>query len=57
MFRERAKYVEPDIVVLQVLDNDLLPGMTTKKLNMGNRKKAIFEYSESEKIFLDRSTK
>jgi len=38
LFLERAKYIEPDIVILQVLDNDL-PDLFSYKRNQFNRKK------------------
>ena len=52
LFSEAAKYVEPDITVLQVLDNDLY-GLFYFKMIAFDRKRRIFEPSEVEKSFLN----
>jgi hypothetical protein len=51
LFRDRAKYVEPDITVLQVLDNDIY-GLFYFYLNKFNREGKTYEASELEKRFL-----
>ena len=53
LFIERAKYSEPDITVLQVLDNDLY-GMIFFKKKLFSRKKGNFLPSEEEIEFLKR---
>jgi len=52
LFVERAKYVEPDITVLQVLDNDIYDLFFFKR-NEFDRKRLVYEPSEKEVRFLD----
>jgi hypothetical protein len=51
LFRERARYVEPDITVLQVLDNDIY-GLFYFYLNKFGREGKTHEASELETRFL-----
>ena len=51
LFVERARYVEPDITVLQVLDNDISDLFFFKR-NEFNRKRGFYQPSELEKNFL-----
>ena len=51
LLRERAKFVEPDIILLQVLNNDIF-GLFYFKLNRFNRAGKIYEPSELQKRFL-----
>lgn len=51
LFTERAKYVEPDITFLQVLDNDIF-GLFYFKKNKYDRKRRKFVPSELEKNFI-----
>jgi hypothetical protein len=51
LLRERAKYVEPDITLLQVLDNDIY-GLFFFKLNLFNREGKNYQPSELQKEFL-----
>ncbi|MFH0740189.1 MAG: SGNH/GDSL hydrolase family protein [bacterium] len=53
LFLERAKFVEPDIVVLQVLDNDI-PGFFASSMNKFNRKKISVVPSALEVDFLNK---
>lgn len=53
LFVERAKYVEPDIVVLQVLDNDLL-GFFYFKQNEFDRKRRVRKPSAKEMEFIQK---
>ena len=52
LFLERAKYVEPDIVILQVLDNDIF-GLFYFKQNEFDRKRRKFKPSKTELEFFD----
>lgn len=51
LFSERAKYTEPDITILQVLDNDI-GGLFFWTRSRFNRNNQFFEPSELEKEFL-----
>ena len=51
LFHERAKYTEPDITVLQVLDNDVF-GLFFKLRNQYDRKGQVYQPSELEEQFL-----
>ncbi|MDH3692115.1 MAG: SGNH/GDSL hydrolase family protein, partial [Gammaproteobacteria bacterium] len=53
LFVERAKYVEPDVTILQVLDNDLFDFFYFR-LNIFDREKRIYSPSYLEKAFLER---
>ncbi len=53
LFRERAKYVEPDVVVLQVLDNDF-ENLFSFYRNIFDRDGARFSPSEAEQSFIER---
>lgn len=52
LFVERARYIEPDITVLQVLDNDLY-GLFYFNLNSYSRNERNFEPSEIEREFIE----
>jgi len=52
LFSERAKFLEPDVTVLQVLDNDLY-GLMYFKLIQFDRKQRLFEPTPAEKELLD----
>ncbi|MCJ7728999.1 MAG: hypothetical protein MUO27_03850, partial [Sedimentisphaerales bacterium] len=56
LFVERARYAEPDITVLQVLDNDI-SGLFFFKKNESDRKKRDHQPSELEKKFLEQFKK
>ncbi|MDD4990308.1 MAG: SGNH/GDSL hydrolase family protein [Candidatus Pacebacteria bacterium] len=56
LFLERAQYTEPDIVVLQVLDNDL-PDFFSYKRNQFNRKKINVLPSKAEVNFFEQLKK
>ncbi len=51
LFIERAQYCQPDITILQVLDNDLT-GFFTFKRNLFNREKKHFEPSDKELSYI-----
>ena len=51
LFQERAKYVEPDITILQVLENDVY-GLLSVMKNRFDRDRRTYEPSEVEKEFL-----
>ena len=51
LFIERAKYIEPDIVILQVLDSDV-PSLFFLKRNIYDRSQEAFEPSKEEIEFL-----
>lgn len=53
LFSEKAKYTEPDITFIQVLDNDLA-GMFYFKKNQFDRKNRVFQASKLEKEFLSK---
>jgi hypothetical protein len=53
LFTERAQHCRPDIVILQVLDDDLF-GLTSFKLNSFSRLEGPFPYSPEERSFLSR---
>jgi lysophospholipase L1-like esterase len=50
LFVEKAKYLEPDITVLQVCDNDLY-GMIFYKKQLFSRKQKKYQASAEEKNF------
>lgn len=52
LWEKNAKYSEPDIVILQVLDNDILSGMTTYKKNLLGKDNHVYQYTESEKQYI-----
>jgi lysophospholipase L1-like esterase len=54
LFREKAKYVEPDIVVLQVYSNDVLDLSSLKRQSMGMKDEVSDVEVELLKIFKDR---
>jgi lysophospholipase L1-like esterase len=56
LFVERARYVEPDITVLEVLDNDISDLFFFKR-NEFDRKKRFHQPSELEKKFLEQFNK
>lgn len=56
LFVERARYVKPDITILQVLDNDIF-GLFFFKKNEFDRKKRFYQPSELEKKFLEQFNK
>ena len=51
LFRERAKYIEPDIVILQVIDNDIW-GLLTQKKNQFVDDGNYHNLTNNEKILL-----
>lgn len=53
LYLERARYMEPDVTILQVLDNDLY-GLFAFKLNQFDRKKRVHTPSPLEEQFLER---
>lgn len=53
LFIERAKYVEPDITILQVLDNDIY-GLFYFKKNLSDRKEKVYQPSKVEIEFLNK---
>ncbi len=53
LFNERARYIEPDITILQVLDNDLYGLFYFQRTNY-NRKGRIFESTELENEFIEK---
>jgi hypothetical protein len=53
LFIERAKYVEPDITILQVLDNDL-QDLFYYKRNQFDRKREVYKPTELETQFLNK---
>ncbi len=53
LFNERAKYIEPDIVILQVLDNDIFDLFYFKR-NQTGRKDIFYQPSKVEKDFLNK---
>lgn len=53
LYVERARYMEPDLTILQVLDNDLY-GLFAFKLNQFDRKKRVHAPSPLEEQFLER---
>lgn len=52
LFMERAKYVAPDITILQVLDNDLT-GLFSYKIRAFDRNEKHFKSTEAEIDFLE----
>jgi len=56
LFVERARYVEPDITILQVLDNDIF-GLFFFKKNEFDRKKRFYQPSVLEKKYLEQFNK
>ena len=52
LFEDRARYIEPDITVLQVLDNDIYGLFYYKKMDFG-RKGEIFEPTKLELDFIE----
>lgn len=52
LWERKAKYSEPDIVILQVLDNDILSGMTTYKKNLIGKDNHVYQYTESEMQYI-----
>ncbi|MEZ4753475.1 MAG: SGNH/GDSL hydrolase family protein [Bdellovibrionota bacterium] len=52
LFRDRAKYLEPDIVLLQVLDNDLTDFFWFKR-NEFDRERKVYEPTSIEVEFLN----
>ena len=53
LFEERAKYIEPDITVLQVLDNDINGLFYFKKTDY-SRKSIVFEPTKPELDFIEK---
>jgi lysophospholipase L1-like esterase len=51
LFQERAKYTEPDITLLQVLDNDVF-GLFFKLRNQYDRQGKVYQPSQLEEEFL-----
>lgn len=51
LYEERARYMEPDVAILQVLDNDLY-GFFAFKLNQFDREKRVYAPSPLEERFL-----
>lgn len=51
LFNDKAKYVEPDITIVQVLDNDIW-GFFFRIRNLFDRKGIVYSPSESEEEFL-----
>lgn len=56
LFMERAKYVDPDFVILQVLDNDII-GLTSYKLNQFCRKNNFYPLTAKEKSLISKYEK
>ena len=56
LFKKRAKYVNPDFVILQVLDNDIY-GLTTYKMNQYDRAGKVYNLSEVEIELLEAISK
>lgn len=54
LFLERAKYTEPDIVILQVLDNDIY-GLISSKKNQFDRKGKKYSPSDAEIKFMEKA--
>ncbi len=54
LYRERAQFIEPDLIVLQVLDNDISDYMALKR-NYFNRARQVFQPSKLETEFLTTS--
>jgi len=52
LFAERAKFMEPDVVVIQVLENDIY-GMLSTKLGAFSRLKQDFSPSDEEVAFFE----
>ena len=52
LFVERAKYTDPDIVVLQVIDNDISPDMFYFQRNLGSRDRVVYKPSANEEKFM-----
>lgn len=56
LFNDKAKYIEPDITILQVLDNDIY-GLFYFKKNEFDRNNNVYEPSHLETEFLDKLRK
>jgi len=51
LYKERAKYIESDIIILQVLDNDIY-GLMAHIMNVCDRNRRVYSPTEIEKKFL-----